>query len=108
MENLQDIQALALAEIKHFRNKNRRNPLAEGYLWYYPTVPGRNGGLMASEDTPGPEWSPVDPEGIRRDMSPEQYVTYLTVRNILSRLPVLALAENPRNPLGLSRVEMQP
>ena len=90
MKNLSDIRARARLEVAHAQNMYTKDG-QERYLWFHPTVPGRDGGIMAAVDIPGPGFQIVTPEPIRMGLTAEQYVNLLTIRNILQRLPVLSV-----------------
>jgi hypothetical protein len=99
MKTLQDIREMVRLEVNHFNIRHRNNPFAKCYLWFYPTSSERDGGIAAfGDDVEHPHnvtankdlpWELVTAEGFRN--TGENVRDILTMRNILSRLPVLSL-----------------
>jgi hypothetical protein len=67
-----------------WRNNHAGSPL---YLYYRPSVGGREGAVAAASDLPGPNWRLSTGERIPWNMERLQLRTW--VRDRLERLPIL-------------------
>ena len=84
MKTIEDLKRRIFLEVTHWHS---RRLSCDGFLWFVPAIPGRNGGVLVAREQPAPEYQLVTSEPIR--MSARDTVQKLFALGVLGRLPVL-------------------
>lgn len=90
MKTEADLRARLKAELSNWFQRQCQNPYDDFHLYYLPTTPEHDGGILICSETPAnPEYQLAIPEAIRKGCTVEQNFNWIT-QEILRRLPVLA------------------
>ena len=91
MNNMQDIVDRVRSELTHWFPIQCRDLYTRFYLWYLPSSPERDGGIMIAREKPAPGWMIADAQHISRNSTVEQILNTWLSNRTLSTLPVLSI-----------------
>ncbi len=96
MKNWADVKTTLKFELNNWFRQQAKHPYCAYYLYYYPTTPETDGGLLITKDAPihgntGEPYRLVMAQPINKGATVEQNLNWILLSRFLNRLPILSI-----------------
>jgi hypothetical protein len=91
MKNFVELENALMLELKHWSDRQYREPWSSFYLYYMETTPEHDGGIVIFKDKPqNPDYKLATPTPIHKNATIEQNFNWLRL-DVIDKLPVLSI-----------------